>query len=161
VAVGRARGAPEAALVERYLARMRPRPELVEIDGRRSRDADDEWRRIAARIPEGVRRVILDELGEDLTSTEFAARLGRWRDEGAHVVCVIGGAYGLTDQARASADLAFLEEQLAALKARDAAHAKDADGPDAEGGDARGDARRMALGLYAALAAWAREIAGA
>ncbi len=98
-------GQPEARLVERYLGRMRPAPELIEIDGRKSRDADDEWRRIEARLPDGAARVVLDERGRDLTSPDVAARLGRWRDDGRPIACVIGGAYGLPDAARESADL--------------------------------------------------------
>ena len=53
----------------------------------------------------GAVRVVLDERGRDLGSVAFAARLGGWRDEGREIACVIGGAYGLTDAARASADL--------------------------------------------------------
>ena len=68
IAVGRARDADEAHIVARYLARMRPKPELIEIDGRKSRDAMDEWRQIEARIPSGAARVLLDERGRDLPS---------------------------------------------------------------------------------------------
>ena len=50
-------------------------------------------------------RIVLDERGRDLPSPDFAARLGAWRDEGRPIACVIGGAYGLTDEARQSADL--------------------------------------------------------
>ena len=96
---------PEAALVERYLDRIRPKPDLIEIDGRKSRDAADEWKRIEARLPDGAVRIVLDERGRDLPSPDFAARLGAWRDEGRSIACVIGGAYGLTDEARRSADL--------------------------------------------------------
>lgn len=84
---------------------MRPRPELIEIDGRKSRDAEDEWRRIEAKIPDGAARIVLDERGRDLTSRAFAGRLAAWRDEGRAIACIIGGAYGLTDEARRSADL--------------------------------------------------------
>lgn len=84
---------------------MRPRPDVVEIDGRKSRDADDEWSRIAARIPAGAKRLILDARGRDVASDDLAHTLGLWRDDGAAIACVIGGAYGLTDAARASADL--------------------------------------------------------
>lgn len=92
-------------MVDRYLARIRPKPDLIEIDGRKSRDADDEWRRIEARLPNGAARVVLDERGRDFGSVDLAKRLGQWRDQGRDVAFVIGGAYGLPDAARASADL--------------------------------------------------------
>lgn len=92
-------------MVDRYLARMRPKPTLIEIDGRKSRDADDEWRRIEDRLPKSAVRVVLDERGRDLASADFAKRLGRWRDDGREIACIIGGAYGLPDAARKSADL--------------------------------------------------------
>jgi 23S rRNA (pseudouridine1915-N3)-methyltransferase len=50
-------------------------------------------------------RIILDERGRDLTSKALAAKLAGWRDAGRDIALVIGGAYGLTDTARASADL--------------------------------------------------------
>ena len=105
IAVGRARDADEARIVARYLARMRPKPALIEIDGRKSRDAIDEWHQIEARIPSGAARVLLDERGRDLPSPKLAARLGQWRDDGRDIACLIGGAYGFPDAARQSADL--------------------------------------------------------
>lgn len=84
---------------------MRPKPVLIELDGRKSRDAADEWRRIEAAIPAQAVRVVLDERGRNLTSEALAARLGAWRDDGRDIACIIGGAYGLTDEARGSADL--------------------------------------------------------
>lgn len=84
---------------------MRPRPALIEVDGRKSRDAEDEWRAIEARLPTAAVRIVLDERGRDLPSADFARRLGRWRDDGREIACIVGGAYGLTDRARASAEL--------------------------------------------------------
>jgi 23S rRNA (pseudouridine1915-N3)-methyltransferase len=50
--------------------------------------------------------VVLDERGAALTSTAFAGKLGAWRDQGVkHVVFIIGGAYGMTDEVRLRADL--------------------------------------------------------
>ena len=45
--------------------------------------------------------VLLDELGAEQTSKEFAAFLGKKRDLGEPVTFVIGGAYGLGDRVRA------------------------------------------------------------
>jgi 23S rRNA (pseudouridine1915-N3)-methyltransferase len=56
--------------------------------------------------PPGTVTVLLDERGVSLTSEEFAARLGRWRDHGRRDIrFVIGGADGHDEAARQSADL--------------------------------------------------------
>lgn len=53
-----------------------------------------------------VRRVLLDERGEQLGSVAFAGRLAAWRDDGVRETCfLIGGANGFNDAARAAADL--------------------------------------------------------
>lgn len=65
-----------------------------------------ESERILAALKPGERVVVLDERGTHLTSPQFAARLGTWRDQGVrNVVFVIGGAYGMTDEVRQRADL--------------------------------------------------------
>lgn len=52
------------------------------------------------------RTVLLDERGETLSSEEFAAILGRWRDAGVREArFVLGAADGHTDAERAGADL--------------------------------------------------------
>ncbi len=63
----------------------------------------------AARCPPAlnpVREVLLDERGRQLSSEEFAALLGRWRDEGVREArFLIGAADGHGETARAGADL--------------------------------------------------------
>ncbi len=50
--------------------------------------------------------VALDERGKTLTSPEFAAQLGKWRDAGQPEVCfLIGGADGLSPALRDEADV--------------------------------------------------------
>ena len=57
------------------------------------------------RAPER-RIVVLDEAGTALSSRDFAAQLGRWREDGAREACfLIGGADGHDAQTRDSADL--------------------------------------------------------
>jgi 23S rRNA (pseudouridine1915-N3)-methyltransferase len=52
------------------------------------------------------RTVLLDERGNALASTDFAALLGKWRDDGVRETrFVIGAADGHTDTDRAAADL--------------------------------------------------------
>ena len=58
----------------------------------------------AASVP--MREVLLDERGRQLSSEDFAALLGRWRDEGVREARFrIGAADGHGDAARGSADL--------------------------------------------------------
>ncbi|HWT97892.1 MAG TPA: 23S rRNA (pseudouridine(1915)-N(3))-methyltransferase RlmH [Terriglobales bacterium] len=50
--------------------------------------------------------VVLDERGRSLTSRDFAARIGAWRDDGAgEIVFLIGGADGHDEAVRTRADL--------------------------------------------------------
>lgn len=65
-----------------------------------------ESERILAALKPGEKVVVLDERGAQLTSPQFAERLGKWRDQGVRQVAfVIGGAYGMTDAVRERADL--------------------------------------------------------
>ena len=105
IAIGKARGEAEAELVERYLNRIRPKPKLITFDARKNKSAQEEWNQINKKIPAGSVRIILDERGQDLTSIELARRFGHWRDQGRDITCIIGGAYGLSEDARNSADL--------------------------------------------------------
>jgi len=60
-----------------------------------------EAKRIEAALPEGARRVALDERGKDLTSAQLARELRRWLDEGAPTAFLIGGPDGLDPQLKA------------------------------------------------------------
>lgn len=61
--------------------------------------------RLRAAVPPGSLTVALDERGRDLTSAEFAALLGAWRERGESPVFVLGGPDGLTDDFRRAAQL--------------------------------------------------------
>lgn len=53
-----------------------------------------------------AREILLDERGRQMSSEDFAALLGRWRDEGVREVrFLIGAADGHGDKARQQADL--------------------------------------------------------
>lgn len=95
-----------------YLERVqRQAPvEVVVLPEAGKGDADYQRRvegeRILAALKPGERVVVLDERGRHLPSQAFAAQLGGWRDQGVRQVAfVIGGAYGMTDEVRARADL--------------------------------------------------------
>ena len=60
--------------------------------------------RLEAALPRGVRRVILDERGTRLTTSQLAERLQFWRGDGRDVAFVIGGPDGLEPELKATAD---------------------------------------------------------
>lgn len=48
--------------------------------------------------------VLLDERGKDMPSRDFAAKIKNWQEQGlSHLVFLIGGADGVTDEVRAKA----------------------------------------------------------
>ncbi|MBV1774319.1 23S rRNA (pseudouridine(1915)-N(3))-methyltransferase RlmH [Burkholderiaceae bacterium DAT-1] len=60
--------------------------------------------RIEEALPQGVRRVILDERGAAWTSMQLAAKLKSWQLDGRDVAFVIGGADGLHPDIKRTAD---------------------------------------------------------
>lgn len=97
IARGKIGRSPEAELVERYVRRIAWPTRLTELP-------DSGGNLPAAVSP--ARTVLLDERGRLLSSEEFAALLGRWRDDGVREMrFLIGAADGHGDAARAQADL--------------------------------------------------------
>lgn len=97
VARGRIGRSPEAELVERYAQRIAWPLKLTELP--------DQGGRVADRDPDGI-TVLLDELGEQLTSRQLAAKLEKWRDSGRRECrFVIGAADGHDPAEREAADL--------------------------------------------------------
>jgi 23S rRNA (pseudouridine1915-N3)-methyltransferase len=64
-----------------------------------------EAKRIAAALPPGCRRIVLDERGRDLTTADLARRLEGWLAEGRDAAFLVGGPDGLHPALRQSADL--------------------------------------------------------
>ena len=56
-------------------------------------------------VPQGAFRVVLDERGRSFPTRTLAEHLKRWRDDGRDVAFIIGGADGLDDTVKSSADL--------------------------------------------------------
>lgn len=87
----------EAELVDRYLKRISWPVKLTELPD------------VGGTVPPAppqTRNVMLDERGRQFTSEEFAAVLGRWRDDGVREArFLIGAADGHGDEARQRADL--------------------------------------------------------
>ena len=97
IARGKIGRSPEAELVERYAKRIAWPFRLTELP-------DSGGTVPAPQTP--AREVLLDEHGRQLSSEEFAALLGRWRDEGVREArFLIGAADGHGEAARAGADL--------------------------------------------------------
>ncbi|CAA7619860.1 23S rRNA (pseudouridine(1915)-N(3))-methyltransferase RlmH [Magnetospirillum sp. SS-4] len=109
-AVGKARAGPELDLYHQYIRRLSPPPVLREVEEKRplaspqmkAREAD----LLLACVPDGAVVVALDERGRDMTSPDFAGRIGRWRDNGiTDLAFLVGGADGHGQAVRDRADL--------------------------------------------------------
>lgn len=97
VARGKIGRSPEADLVERYAKRIAWPFKLTELP--------DSGGTVPAPLTPS-RDVLLDERGKQLSSEQFAALLGRWRDEGVRETrFLIGAADGHGETARGQADL--------------------------------------------------------
>ena len=97
IARGKIGRSPEAELIDRYAKRIAWPFKLTELPD------------TGGVVPPPMtpsREVLLDERGTQLSSEEFAALLGRWRDEGMREArFLIGAADGHGDEARSRADL--------------------------------------------------------
>ena len=97
IARGKIGRSPEADLVSRYARRITWPLVLTELPDQ------------GGTIPPPLapaREVLLDERGKQLSSEQFAALLGRWRDDGVREArFLIGAADGHGDAARGQADL--------------------------------------------------------
>lgn len=97
VARGKIGRSPEAELVARYAKRIAWPLKLSELPERGGNLSEP----LAP-----ARHAVLDERGRDLSSTEFAAVLSRWRDDGVREARFwIGSADGHDEALRARADL--------------------------------------------------------
>lgn len=97
IARGKISRSPEGELVDRYAKRIVWPLKLTELPETGGKVSDP---------GAPLRTVLLDERGRDLASEDFAAILGRWRDEGVREArFVLGAADGHSDADRASADL--------------------------------------------------------
>lgn len=107
LAIGKLRG-DEVAWCNEYLKRLGGEVAVKEmaapksLTGAAAQKAEAEL--ILNAIPPQSHVVLLDERGKDLTSRDFAASMERWQTEGQrHLVFIIGGADGVTDDVRRAA----------------------------------------------------------
>lgn len=117
-AVGQMKSAPEAALCDAFLERVRAQGRAVGISEVRVREfaesratraqtrKADESERLAAALPAGARTVVLSEAGRQMTSEQFAALLRDTLDGGAPELAFgIGGPDGHHEDMEASASV--------------------------------------------------------
>ena len=97
VARGKAGRGPEAELVDRYLKRLSWPVKLTELPESGGRPPPQAGQSVT---------ILLDEKGEQLSSTELARKLEQWRDGGRREArFLIGGADGFGEPERQAADL--------------------------------------------------------
>jgi 23S rRNA (pseudouridine1915-N3)-methyltransferase len=97
-----------AEFAKRFPPEMRLELKAVKAEPRGAKTAEQlmaaEAARIEAALPKGVRRVVLDERGERVTTLQLAARMQTWLHDGRDVALLIGGPDGLDASLKASAD---------------------------------------------------------
>jgi len=97
-----------ADFAKRFPPEMRLELKAVKAEPRGSKTAEQlmaaEAARLEAAVPRGARRVVLDERGTRLTTTQLAQRLTAWQHDGRDVALLIGGPDGLDATLKASAD---------------------------------------------------------
>jgi len=115
-AVGRLRAGPERALIDDYLTRFDRTGRALglgparvhEVEDKKGGGADAEAALLERTLPQSAVICTLDERGTVMTSPDFAARLGRWRDDGrGDLAFLIGGADGIAPGLRAKADFSL------------------------------------------------------
>jgi len=98
VAIGKGRASPENTLTQSWLSRLKPAGQIIEIESKLPagpKRTEDEAQRILRTMPDEAALAVLDPRGKDYSSEEFAALIGRWRNEGfGSAFFAIGGADG-------------------------------------------------------------------
>ncbi len=110
VSIGKDRSGLFAPGVQEYAKRLShvAKLELLELsESKRSGPAAkaDEAQTILGKLKPTDVLIALDERGKSLGSVAFAKWLEQHKEQGRHVVCVIGGDEGLDDTVRARAQL--------------------------------------------------------
>ena len=108
-AIGRAKPGPEKQLFEQYAKRLVPPLSLWEGEEKRPLPVAErkaiEAKMLLGAVPSKATIVALDERGQMLSSQDFAAKIGRWQDNGVNdLAFLIGGADGHDASIRERAD---------------------------------------------------------
>ena len=112
IAIGKRHEAWIANGVERYSKRLQGAWKIdwvllphSSFEGLQARQ--DESQRILARLTPSDVVVVLDEKGKQFDSPALARQLEALQATGRRIVCVVGGAYGVTDELIARADVVW------------------------------------------------------
>lgn len=93
---------------KRFPPEMRLELKAVKAETRGSKTASQlmaaEAARIEAALPKGVRRIVLDERGDRVTTVQLAARMEGWQRDGRDAAILIGGPDGLDPALKQTAD---------------------------------------------------------
>jgi len=92
---------PREARIE--LAALKP----AQRGGPVKRVLEAEGERILSALPAGCVKVALDERGTLVDTMALARRMARWRESGRNVAFIVGGADGLAESVKASADFVW------------------------------------------------------
>ncbi len=97
-----------ADFAKRFPPELKLELKVVKAEMRGSKTATQlmaaEAQRIEAAMPKGVRRVVLDEQGDRLTTVALSTRLQAWMRDGRDVALIVGGPDGLDVELKVSAD---------------------------------------------------------
>jgi len=110
IAVGKKGAGPLADLQHLYSERITWPLTIREVEEKRpSPTAAERIQRegnlLLQAIPKGAVVVAVDRTGTEISSEEFAQRIGKWRDSSvSEVIFLIGGADGLAENVRAKAN---------------------------------------------------------
>ncbi|HEY0819981.1 MAG TPA: 23S rRNA (pseudouridine(1915)-N(3))-methyltransferase RlmH [Rhizobacter sp.] len=93
---------------KRFPPEMRLELKAVKAETRGSKTAAQlmaaEATRIEAALPKGVRRIVLDERGDRVTTVQLASRMEAWQRDGRDAAILIGGPDGLDPALKQTAD---------------------------------------------------------
>ena len=104
LAIGKCKkNSPEAAIIAEYIKRSSWEIIVKEKD---NATQDEEATFLQANIPHNAKVIVLDERGENMKSTELAAKIASWQLNGTSEICfLVGGADGHLQSTRDKADL--------------------------------------------------------
>ncbi len=93
---------------KRFPPEMRLELKAVKAEARGSKTAAQlmaaEAARIEAALPKGVRRIVLDERGDRVTTVQLASRMEAWQRDGRDAAILIGGPDGLDPSLKQTGD---------------------------------------------------------
>ena len=112
LAIGKRHEAWTAPGISRYEERCKPPFDvkwvlLPHSSFETARARQEESERIFSRLKPNDFVLLLDERGKNITSPELSALLETQFQQSRSVVCVIGGAYGVSDELRGRADFVW------------------------------------------------------